>query len=454
MRISLCSVVIGAACFVAACSTSPRQTVLVSLDRVDAASQVTLPSDRDLPDADQFEDEWWNALDDTVLRDLVARGLDQSLDIADAGARLDEADAVLRAARAPLWPGLSLTSRSTDGGAGQTVTEIGGRLGWQIDLFGSNRLAKNAAQSRRDAADASADDVRRTVASNIVALYIGIRATQADLSLSDQSAKRMLEAEDKISRLTQSGYAVQLDVERAKRQRLDVEARNYRLRGQLVAQLNALALLVGDVPGGVQLPDLQTPFPESPPKLAKPNVPEIFARRPDLRSAHANLIAAAKDAAVARRSVLPSLDLSLTRAASDAGRSALSFGDFQSNIVLDIASPILFRGQHLAEIDGADARLARAAIAYEKTALTVLAEIDTALAETQTLSEAANVSQESRMAAEKALEQSDILFGAGEVAYLDVLLAKQAQIEADRNVLALRRDALLAWARFMSAQGG
>ncbi len=454
MRVILYSIAVSAAFLAAACSTAPKQTVLVSLDRVEAASQTVLPSDAELPVADQFEGEWWNALGDEALRDLVARGLAQSLDIADAGARLDEADALLRAARAPLWPGLGLTSSSSDNGSGPAVTEFGGRLGWQIDLFGRNRLAKNAASARRDVAGALADDVRRTVSSDIVALYIGIRATQADLRLSDQSLMRLEEAEDKISRLTASGYAIQLDVERAKRQRLDVDARTRRLRGQLVAQKNALSLMVGEVPGGVQLPDEQMPFPAAPPKLLKPNVPDIFARRPDLRGAHAGLIAAAKEAAAARRAILPSLDLSLTRAASDVGRSALSFGDFRSNLVLDIASPILFRGEHLAQIDGADARLARAAIAYEQTALTVLAEIDTALAETISLTEAADISQQSRMAAEKALEQSDRLFGAGEIAYLDVLLAKQAQIDADRNVLALRRDALLAWARFMSAQGG
>lgn len=464
MRVFVSSFGLLAVCLLCACSTAPTQTVLVSMERVEAVSQVPLPSAEglsveevptgDVPAGEASPDEWWAELEDTSLNNLVLQGVAQSLDIAKAAARIREADAVLRAAKAPLWPGLSFAANSVESSGPSVVTEFGGRLGWQVDLFGRARLSANAASARRDAVGATADDVQRTVAADIVALYIGIRATEADLRLSEESLVRLHDAEDKITRLTEAGYATQLDVDRTLRQRLDVEARTYTLRGQLVAQRNALSLLMGEGPGGVVLPETATPFPAAPPSLSAPDVPQIIARRPDLRAAHANLIAAAKDASVSRRKVLPSLDFSLTSAASDAGRSALSLGGFQSQWALDLASPILFRGEHLAGIDRADARLSQVAIEYERTALKVLSDVDTALAQTQTLTKAAKISQASTEAAGTALTQSRRLFDAGEIAYLDVLLAEQAQIEADRSVLALRRDALLAWARFMSAQGG
>ena len=98
-----------------------------------------------------------------------------------------------------------------------------------------------------------------------------------------------------------------------------------------------------------------------------------------------------------------------------------------------------------------DARLKQAALDYEQILLVALSEVDTALGDINHLRQSAAQADRATDAARTALAQSRRLFDAGEIGYLDVLFAEQSLIEADRTLLATKREAALAWARYMTA---
>jgi outer membrane protein TolC len=395
---------------------------------------------------------WWTALADPALDALVAAGEAGSLDLAQAVLRADEAAAGLRATRSAGRPAIGAEITFEDAANSVGAAEIGLDADWQVDLFGRARAATSAADARAGAAQFATENVRRLMIAGIVSTYLNLRTIEADIAASRASAARLESALGKITRLSAAGYATALDVARSRCQLYDVRARLADLDGRRRAAENALQLLVGRPPAGsFGAPSAAAPL--AVPDLVIPTPDAVFAARPDVTEAYLALMSAAAEARGARRALWPDLTLNVRAFETDAARSALDFAGIESEIVGRLAAPLLFRGRQLAGIDIADARLAAAAVRYEQVLLTALSEVDTALAEIRAFRAAAGEADAARTAAEQALVQSQRLFEAGEIAYLDVLLAEEAALDADRAARTATRNAELAWVRYMSALG-
>jgi len=319
---------------------------------------------------------WWQELNDPLLNQLVQSGRQSGLDIRIARTQIDEANAFSRSQFARLFPELSLTANSDllelpDGAAGLSAN-------WEIDIFGSIRASVRAARLRGRASEETVKDVRRLISSQIVALYIQLRARQVEYSLAEQSAARVSEGLSRLQRLSNAGHATRLDVTRSAGQLTDVLARLEALKGQERALQNSLRALVGE---DVDFDALYTrtvdeDFLFSQPDIIDADPDTFFVNRPDIRAAALFLNAEGYEKLSARRSLYPNINLQGSGLYANSS-TPLSTSGISTSLIGSLVFPLLGRGRILSQIDAEDAQLERAAAEYEQTVLNAALEVDT-----------------------------------------------------------------------------
>lgn len=396
---------------------------------------------------------WWGALGSPILDALVAHGQDEAFSVLLAADDLRGAEAASREVRAGLWPSLSGTvsderrNSDADGFQEDSRSEAGLALSWQIDLFGQIRALSAARENTVARQQELLLDARRLIASQIVTSWLQLAALNDEIALADDSRARLSDAVGKVSRLTQAGYATKLDVARSEAQLREILARTAELEADREAVLNRLSFLTasGALPPGTGNESLPAVLPRLP--MALPDAETLIAARPDIRAADAALLASASERAAARKRLLPDLSVQ----ASLTTPIDVASGGLLRETVTRLSAPLLGRGQLLADIDRQDARLSAAHTRYRQTVSQAILEIDTAYRQTLILEDAVAERTAGRIAAETALAGSNRLFDAGEIGYLDVLIAEQALIDAARDEVAARRARALAWARYQAA---
>jgi len=252
--------------------------------------------------------QWWLALNDPQLNDLIAAALAHSPDVHIAQARLRESRAQLDQEHANALPKLSgnaaaLRTREPDlgsfgpsgssGSSGRGPLQfytVGFDATWEIDLFGGTRRAIEAASANAQAVDADLSDTQVSLAAEVARTYVELRDEQTRLEL----AQRQAQTEQKILTLTeerrQRGTAADIDVERLSTQVENTRATLNPLDAQVTDSLDRLAVLTGREPGALdtQLANTQ-PLPTLPQTVAIGDPSALLQQRPDIRAAERRL---------------------------------------------------------------------------------------------------------------------------------------------------------------------
>ena len=395
--------------------------------------------------------EWWRGLQDPFLDQIVHSGRVSGLDIRIAQTQIYESQAFTRAQFAQLLPSVDLAANSdlTE----TSTSSLGLQYNWQVDLFGSLRASVKAAQLRGYVSEALAEDVRRIITSQIVSTYIQLRARQVEIALSQRSAERLTESVDRITRLSNAGYATDLDVTRSKGQLIDVNARIQVLYGQERALQNVLRQIVGQQVDFNYLYNSRANenfvFPR--PNIINPDPNRLFNDRPDIVAAALNLNAEGYERLSAQRNLYPSISFQGNVGFNGTLFTPFSFSRISSSLISGLVAPLLGRGQLLSQIDAETAQNVRAIAEYEQAVLQAVTEVDTALIQLRSNRAAAAEQNQALIAATAALEQSKRLFDAGEISYLDVLITEQGIIDAERNFILSEEAAALSWVQYMAA---
>ncbi|MDP1027716.1 efflux transporter outer membrane subunit [Sphingomonas sp. KR1UV-12] len=401
---------------------------------------------------------WWTAFGDPVLTDLVTRALAANPDIFTAAARVEEARAGLRLARAQRTPTLSAGAPGT---AGQSVSPFGTpsdafgaqpllQASYDLDLFGRLRQANRAAAAQLLASEGARDTVRLAVASTVASSYIGLRALDLRLAVARQTLAARAEGLRIARRRAETGYTSNLELHQAEAE--------YRATEQLVPQAelavarseNAIGVLLGANPG---------PIPRGLPldRLAAPPIPaglpaDLLRRRPDLFQAEQALVAADRTLDSARAAMMP--NVALTGSAGIVLSTALADPIGVFSLGGSILSPLFDGGRLRAQADVAAARRDQAAYAYQRAALTAFREVDDALAGVRRSGEQAVALAGQRDALAAALRTASNRYRAGYSGYLDQLDAQRGLLTAELTLIQARADRLTAYVALYQAFGG
>ncbi|MXO59710.1 efflux transporter outer membrane subunit [Altererythrobacter salegens] len=410
------------------------------------------------PQADIDVAQYWTMLNDPLLTEFVEQAIAQNLDIAQSAARLDQARAQLRSARAGYAPQLNAS-----GGIQRDIGDFasddfnftfGADASWEVDLFG--RISGNVAANRADleAAGYSLADIQRLVVGQVALGTIQARATALQLAI----ARDTLQYQDdnlQIARWrNQAGLVSSLDVEQARSQRAATAATIPQLESSLAARANAISTLIGEPPGRVLALLQGSDFVPEPPALEAFEAPaDVLRRRPDVRGAEASLMAASARIGVAQAQLLP-----LVRLTGNIGTGATSVGRLldviTGSLFAGISQLIFDGGRTQAQVDSAKAAADGALAAWRQSILGALEDVESSAVDMRATRERVAIQGEARDAASNAALLARSQYQAGITDFRTLLSAENQLLSARNSEVGAKAERASAFVRLTQALGG
>ncbi|MCQ8181534.1 efflux transporter outer membrane subunit [Methylomonas sp. SURF-1] len=419
--------------------------------------------------------EWWRGFNDDRLNRLVERALQGNLDLKAAEARILAARAQRDATDAERWPSVNASSAfqrqrispnallgalgSIQGG-GQSNNGLLSTLGsigtpfnlfqagfdssWELDLFGGIRRQQEAAEANAEAIADSQLDVQVSLIAEVARAYLELTALHSRLAIAEDNLKNQRE----ILRLAEAGFqegmATALDVQRATAELETAEGSVAPISAQIKNTRHALALLAGLPPAGLEgeLAEVQAAIPVPP--AVQPGMPsDLLRRRPDIRQAERTVASASASIGAAVAELFPKL--SLTGAAGFQSQDLSNFTSLSSGFYgfgPRVSLPIFQAGRLLANIDAQEARHQEALMAYEKSVLAALREVEDGLSTLQGEHSRRLALESAVQSAKKAAETAEAYYSEGEADLSSVLDSRRSWHNAREQLLQSR----LAWA--------
>jgi NodT family efflux transporter outer membrane factor (OMF) lipoprotein len=314
----------------------------------------------------------------------------------------------------------------------QINTLAGFDAAWEIDLFGKYRRAFQAARFDAQAAAAARYVVIDTLVADVVRAYIDLRGYQTQVGVLRKASVALRDALRIVQTRYERGITNELDVALATRELNALDAELAPEEAQVSAAENALAVLLGEFPENL-VKELETPalIPTLPEPIAPGSPVDLLRRRPDIQQAERTLAAARARIGVATANLFPQIALvgsigaqqgELPGSTATVGKHIWSFGP-------GAVWPLLDFGTLDAQADIADLETHEDLLAYRKTILDAVEEVDNALE--------GYSSQESRMrdlgaamlAAQRAVELATERYNRGLTDYLNVVDAQHEYYE-------------------------
>jgi len=341
-------------------------------------------------------EDWWSAMGDTLLTELIKEARLANLDLAMAVGRIAEARAYHQIAGGDFWPQFQASGNvnRTDvapnsplgpvAGLGKnpsTNWEFGLGASWELDVFGKIRRTREATGARFQSSIEDYRDVMVALFADVATTYVEVRSLQNRLQVARDNATSQRETMDIVLAREDAGLVPMLDVTRARSNLANTEAVIPNLETGLEAARNRLAILLGKTPGALNEKLASEPvIPRVDTGVAVALPAELLRRRPDVRRSERNLAAQTARIGVATAELYPSFSLggALTLQAGEFGD--LGEGDsFGWSLVPGLRWNLFSGGKIRGQIKVEEAKTQQALAAYEKTVLNALAEVEDAL---------------------------------------------------------------------------
>ena len=402
--------------------------------------------------------QWWTLYRDPVLDEMIREGLERNADVRLAVARVEEAEAALREARAtvffPLVNGNAGASRgrSIQNGLANTFT-LGVSTSFEVDLWGRLRRAERSVQDQLLASRYGRDTVRLTLAATIARTYFTARSLDSQLVASEEILRAANESLALAKKRSDAGVAPALDVYQATSLASASAAQAKEVARQRAAVVHQLGVLTGRLGLDVPSKDIYSlPVPPLPP-AGLPSL--LLERRPDVRQAEAQLAAATERIGVARAAQFPTLSLTGSYGAqsSELG-SLLSTGSGVWSVGANLVGPILDGGRYRARTEQAEAQARQAQALYQRAVESAFRDVSDALSNVRLAADSEGDLVTRLDAARNALRLAQRRYEQGYSAYLEVLDAQRTLNDAQLAFIRNRQAYLSYTVDLMNSLGG
>jgi outer membrane protein, multidrug efflux system len=278
-----------------------------------------MPQEPTQPAAESVGDQkWWEVFQDQQLQNLIHTALRQNYDVRIAATRILEARAQVGITRADQLPTLSGGAQAVNERYADSklfpqyetdANQVDLSLAWDLDFWGKYRRASEAARANLLATEWARKAVISTLVSDVATAYFQLRSLDLQLEISRRTLASRQDSLKLTQTLANGGATSMLDVRQAE-QLVDTAAETIPdLERQIEQRENFLSTLLGNNPGPIARGMKLTEQPHAPDVPA--GLPSsLLERRPDIREAEAQLIAANAQIGVAKAAYFP--DISLT----------------------------------------------------------------------------------------------------------------------------------------------
>jgi outer membrane protein, multidrug efflux system len=377
---------------------------------------------------------WWELFQDEDLRELVGAALDANKDLRIAVARVDQARARVRLARSDQLPHLDGRAQYTrqrnseetlfPPPPGEAVTDdyvLSGDASFELDVWGRLRSASEAARAELLASEATRQTVVLTLVADVAAAYLELRERDLELEITRRTASARRQSLGLIRERFDAGLTSALDVRQAETDLGNTEAQIPELERQVAETENRLSILLGRNPGeisrGKPLSE-QTFPPEVPAGLPS----ALLERRPDVRQAEQNLVAANARIGVAKAAFFPSIDLTGAYGVESIALSDLFTGPARAwQFGPRVTVPLFSGGRNLANLEIAEAEQQEALARYEQAVQQAFREVEDALVALTKSREALAAQREALRSSRETLNVAESRYASGLTTYLNVL---------------------------------
>jgi multidrug efflux system outer membrane protein len=409
-------------------------------------------------------EKWWDVYQDPVLVQLIHTAIQQNYDVRIAATRVLEAQAQLGITRANQFPSASVGA----GVSSQQNAKVSnlfpayqvneGQLNlsviWNLDFWGKYRRQTEEARAQLLATKWGQQAVISSLVANVATAYFQLRALDSELEI----AKRTLGSRQQSLQLTRlletHGSASDLDVSQSEQLLYTASETIPDLERQIHQQENLLSILLGENPRSIPR---GRPLTEQP---APDNVPaglpsELLERRPDVREAEANMMAANAQIGVAKAAFFPSISLTGTGGLeSNALNSFLSAPSQTWNAGLSITQPVFEGGRLRSGLRLSRAQYQKAVLIYQQTVQNALEQVSNALIATQKDRGFREEQEMLTRAAKRTDELSEVLYKNGGASYLQVLTSETNYFSAELNLVQAQLNERLALVQLYQSLGG
>lgn len=415
--------------------------------------------------------QWWNNFDDPRLVVLIEKSLAHNNDLKAAAANVEAAAAALGLARADYLPTVNAIvngRRASGSESGATpvpsgpYTEYSGGLvvNYEFDIWGRIRRANEAAlaELRHDAA--VRDGVHATIAASVASAYFEMRALDRQIALLERLHETRVENLRLQKVRLDGGLISPYEYEQARSETFAVAARLPVLRNARSQALTALAVLGGESPRSMFDTWTSGGAIDAGKLPAAPVVPmglpsKLLERRPDIRAAEQQLVAANARIGVAKAAYFPSLSLTGFAGGISTAFSTLFDAPSQSwEAGVALAQPLTDINRTSANVAAAEARHSAATAEYSKTVQLAFKETLDALGNVSTARAVMQAQDERVEALLNAYRVATARFDAGRIGYLELLDVERQLRAVEQQQVSAKRDLLQATVDLYRALGG
>jgi NodT family efflux transporter outer membrane factor (OMF) lipoprotein len=413
--------------------------------------------------------QWFELFGDDTLNGLIKTALQENFELRIAAQRVLQARAAYGITRAGQWPTVGasadlISARSSEVGAtpgipAGTDTDVsyaqaGFSLGWELDVWGRLRRLNEAARAQYLATEEARRGVITTLVADVSETYLGIRALDFQLEIATRTRDIAHDNLRLVEARRASGVASGLDVRQAEQLLYTATGQIASIQREIALAENALSLLLGhtpqDIPRGRPLDAMQAP-PAVPAGLPS----SLLERRPDIRAAEQQLIAANAQIGVAKADYFPRISLTAflgvqSRQLSDllSGPAVLASGG------LGAAVPVFSAGRTRNNVRLAEAVHGEAVVNYQRVIYTAFRDVSDGLAGYAKTNEQ-RIEQEHLVEALTASAQlATQRYQGGLDSYLPVLDAQRNLFQGELDLVRLRQQELGSLVQLYRALGG
>ncbi len=376
--------------------------------------------------------EWQRFFADQRLKRLIEIALQNNRDLRVAVLNIEQARAQYQVRRADELPtvgaGVSASLQpSSPGRAGNLYTAGLAATAYELDLFGRVRSLSNAALATYFGTEEGRKAAQITLISAVATTYLSLLADDELLAVTRQTIVTREESLKLTKLKFDAGAASELDYRQAESLLEGARVTLAQLVRQRALDENALTLLIGqplpaDLPRGLGV-TVQQVMPDLPAGLAS----EVLTRRPDVRQAEQQLIAANANIGAARAAFFPRITLTGGLGSASTELSGLlKSGSFGLSLAPQLLLPIFDAGRNQANLGVSLVNRDIAVAQYEKAIQAAFREVSDSLAGRATLDEQVRAQAAQLNAETIRFKLADLRYRSGVSSYLDVLDAQRA----------------------------
>jgi NodT family efflux transporter outer membrane factor (OMF) lipoprotein len=425
---------------------------------------------------------WWSVFNDPVLNNLVETAYQQNLPLQISGIRILQARAQLGVVVGNIYPQLQ---QGRGGAAYNHISEnspnslniddsywqynVGFDAAWELDIWGKFRRAIESGVANLEATIANYDNVLISLTAEVARTYVLLRTFEERLEIARENVKIQERSLEIAEIRFKAGAVTELDVAQARSLLRNTEAFIPRFEAGVRQAKNALAILLGKLPGDID-PMLSGArlIPQAPPQVIVDVPAELLRRRPDIQLAEYQIATQTPLIGVSKADLYPAFELfgsfglltSTSKNTKFGGPSGSSFSDLFKADSFEFFGGPSFRwnlfnyGRINNQVRVEDALLQQLIVNYEETVLRAHQEVEDSMIGFLRKQQEARLLMDSVKASQRSVDLSMMQYKEGMVDYQRVLDSQRFLSERQDVWTATRGSAIVNLIAMYKALGG